>query len=155
MDYWRTRVKFGADKMVDLSISWKAWRGQQPGGFQIGHSSSLLSLILTHQYSNTPPILILTHQYRTNTKAPILLLVAAAPDALVACTNVPTNPTSSPFTPNCRLSGLTRKLLRLSSVLLATVALTIVEEKKPGSTTKTYPCQQEPQHLGFCEDKHH
>ena len=113
VDYWRTRVKFGADKMVDLSISWKAWRGQQPGGFQIGHSSSLLSLILTHQYSNTPPI---------------LLLVAAAPDALVACTNVATNPTSSPFTPNCRLSGLTRKLLRLSSVLLATVALAIVAD---------------------------
>ena len=51
--------------MVDLSISWKAWRGQQPGGFQIGHSSSLLSLILTHQYSNTPPI---PNQYQsTNT----------------------------------------------------------------------------------------
>ena len=124
VDYWRTRVKFGADKMVDLSISWKAWRGQQPGGFQIGHSSSLLSLILTHQY-------------RTNTKAPILLLVAAAPDALVACTNVPTNPTSSPFTPNCRLSGLTRKLLRLSSVLLATVALAIVDDCA-GEETRFY-----------------
>ena len=54
----RTRVKFGADKMVDLSISWKPWRGQQPGGFQIGHSSSLLSLIVVDQYR--------LHQYTTS-----------------------------------------------------------------------------------------
>ena len=37
------------------------------------------------------------------------------------CIGGASNPTS-PFTPNCRRSGLTPKLLRLSSVLLATVA---------------------------------
>ena len=106
--------------MVDLSISWKAWR-EQAGGFQIGHSSSLLSLPSTNQYP--------TNVASTNTTS----AAATAPDALVVLVL---------FTPNCRLSGLTQKLLSLSSVLSATVArllLVIVLEKNQVLRPKHIP----------------
>ena len=76
------------------------------------------------------------HQYNPPTNT---ISAATAPDALVVLA------ATSPFTPNCRLSGLTQKLLSLSSVLSATVALAIVGDcagEEAGSTTKTYPCQR-------------
>ena len=58
------------------------------------------------------------------------------------CIDGATNPTR-PFTSNCRPSGLTQKLLRLSSVLLETV-LTIVGDcagGKPGLRPKHIPAK--------------
>ena len=148
MDYWRTRVKFGADKMVDLSISWKPWRGQQPGGFQIGHSSSLLSLILTHQYSNTPPI---PNQYQsTNTATGGCC--SRCIGGLYQCSKTPPAVLSPPTVGSAVSLGNYSGCRRYCWQLLLSLLSPIVPEKKPGSMTKTYPCQQD---LGFCEDKHH
>ena len=112
--------------MVDLSISWKAWR-EQAGGFQIGHSSSLLSLPSTNQYP--------TNVASTNT-------TSAAPDALVD--GVSSNQSFSPPTVGSAVSLRNYSACRqyCRPLLLAFVGDCAGEE--PGSTTKTYPCQHNP-----------
>ena len=110
--------------MVDLSISWKAWR-EQAGGFQIGHSSSLLSLPSTNQYP--------TNVASTNTTS----AAATAPDALVVLVLSP--PTVGSAVSLRNYSGC-RQYCR--PLLLTIVGDCAGEE--PGSTTKTYPCQHNP-----------
>ena len=110
------------------------FHGNLGGGSSPEDSRSVTAVLSFHRSSNAS----------TNT--------ISAPDALMVLPTPPvlSPPTAGPAVSLRNYSGCRRYCWQL--------LLSLLLKKKPGSTTKTYPCQrtlQRIQDLGFCEDKHH